>query len=303
MAAIETHSLTKRYGSVHALDGLDLVVESGEIFGFLGPNGAGKTTTIDLLLDFIRPTEGCATVCGYDAQEETDEVRSRVGILPDGFDLWGRSSGLRHLEFAVEAKGANDDPHHLLERVGLAPHDGERATREYSKGMRQRLGMAMAIAGDPDLLILDEPSTGLDPHGIRRMRDIITEAAGGGTTVFFSSHILGEVAAVADRVGILDEGKLVATDTIEGLRESAGIGDDLVLSLDRPYAGDLTEIDGVVETLRQNGELRVRFADPTAKGKVIHQLVDDGIQVQDLSVQEATLEDLFQAYTNGGVEA
>lgn len=303
MVSIRTESLTKQYGSVHALHELDLVIEEGEVFGFLGPNGAGKTTTIDLLLDFIRPTNGTATVCGYDAQEETDEVRARVGILPDGFDLWERSSGRRHLEFAIKAKGANDDPDYLLERVGLDRADAERNVSEYSKGMRQRLGMAMAIAGDPDLLILDEPSTGLDPHGIRRMRDIITEAAGGGTTVFFSSHILGQVAAVADRVGILDDGKLVATDTIAGLQESAGIGDDLVLSLDRPYDGDLTAIDGVVDTYRQNGALRVRFADPKAKGPVVHRLVDDGVTVQDLTVEEATLEDLFEAYTNGGVNA
>ena len=132
MTAIETTGLTKRYGEETALEGLDLTVEAGEVFGFLGPNGAGKTTTIDLLLDFIRPTEGTATVLGFDTQDETDAVRDRVGILPDGFDLWERSSGYRHLEFALESKGGTESPEALLERVGLdVTDDGFDVTLEY----------------------------------------------------------------------------------------------------------------------------------------------------------------------------
>ncbi|WP_193787771.1 ABC transporter ATP-binding protein [Natronorubrum tibetense] len=304
MAAIETTDLTKRYGEETALETLELTVEEGEVFGFLGPNGAGKTTTIDLLLDFIRPSEGSATVLGYDTHEETDAVRERVGILPDGFDLWERSSGSRHLEFALDSKGGTESPEALLERVGLDLADAERPVGDYSKGMKQRLAMAMALVGDPDLLVLDEPSSGLDPHGIRTFQEIIREEAADGTTVFFSSHILGQVSAVCDRVGILDDGQLVTVDTIAGLRERSGVGSSLVVDV----AGEpsvqrtsLTDIGGVTEVTADDGRLRVTYADPAAKAHAIHRLVESGTPIVDFDIEEATLEDLFSAFT--GVEA
>ena len=133
---------------------MSLRVERGGVFGFLGPNGAGKTTTIDLLLDFVRPTAGSATVLGYDGQSETESVRQRVGVLPDGFDLWTRSAGYEHLEFAIESKGGRESPDELLDRVGLSAADADRPVGRYSTGMYKRLGMAMALVGDPDLLVL-----------------------------------------------------------------------------------------------------------------------------------------------------
>jgi len=303
MAAIETNGLTKRYGDVVALQDLDLTVEAGEVFGFLGPNGAGKTTTIDLLLDFIRPTEGSATVLGHDSTDGADEIRDRVGVLPDGFDLWDRSSGYKHLEFALESTGGSADPDALLDRVGLDQADAERRVGEYSKGMLQRLAMAMALAGDPDLLVLDEPSSGLDPHGIRTMQDIVREEADGGTTVFFSSHILGQVAAVCDRVGILDDGELVTVDTIAGLREAAGVGSRLVVRVDGQPSADLTAIDGVTEVTAEDGTLTVAYSDAAAKGTVVHRLVEDGVSVLDFHTEEATLEDLFAAFTETSTPA
>ncbi|ELZ23349.1 ABC transporter [Haloterrigena salina JCM 13891] len=298
MAAIETRNLTKRYGDDAALEGLELTVDEGEVFGFLGPNGAGKTTTIDLLLDFIRPTDGSATVLGHDTQDETDAVRDRVGILPDGFDLWERSSGYRHLEFALASKGGSESPEALLDRVGLDRADAERPVGDYSKGMAQRLAMAMALVGDPDLLILDEPSSGLDPHGIRTFQEIIREEATDGTTVFFSSHILGQVSAVCDRVGILDDGDLVTVDTIAGLRERSGVGSSLVVDVAEEPVVDLGEIDGVTDvTVRQDGRLRVTYADPAAKALALHRLVDSGATIVDFDVEEPTLEDLFTAFT------
>ncbi len=299
MNAIETSRLTKRYGSVTALDGLNLEVEAGEVFGFLGQNGAGKTTTIDLLLDFIRPSEGHATILGYDVQTETDEVRERIGILPEGFDLWERSTGRRHVEFALEATDGGGDVDTLIERVGLTPPDAKRSVGEYSKGMKQRLAMAMALAGEPELLILDEPSSGLDPHGIRRMREIVREEAAAGTTVFFSSHQLEQVAAVCDRVGILNEGLLVATDSIEGLSSAAGVGNELVLEVDGPVSEGLEQLNGVVDVHTDNGELRVGYADPQAKAQIVHHVVDCGVTVQDFTIAEASLEELFEVYTNG----
>ncbi|MXV63197.1 ATP-binding cassette domain-containing protein [Natronorubrum sp. JWXQ-INN-674] len=300
MTAIETTDLTKRYGEETALESLELTVDDGEVFGFLGPNGAGKTTTIDLLLDFIRPTAGSATVLGYDTHDETDAVRDRVGILPDGFDLWERSSGYRHLEFALESKNGTESPEALLERVGLDLKDAERPVGDYSKGMAQRLAMAMALVGDPDLLILDEPSSGLDPHGIRTFQEIIREEAADGTTVFFSSHILGQVAAVCDRVGILDDGELVTVDTIAGLRERSGVGSSLVVDVAGEPSTEgtaLTEIDGVTEVTADDGRLRVTYADPAAKALAIHRLVESGPPIVDFETEEATLEDLFSAFT------
>jgi ABC-2 type transport system ATP-binding protein len=303
MGAIETTDLTKRYGDVTALGGLDLTVEEGEVFGFLGPNGAGKTTTIDLLLDFIRPTEGSATVLGRDAQAEANAVRERVGILPDGFDLWGRSTGYDHLAFAIDSKGEGEDPDALLDRVGLDEGDAERPVGDYSKGMKQRLGMAIALVGDPDLLILDEPSTGLDPNGIRTMQDIVREESAEGTTVFFSSHVLGQVSAVCDRVGILEDGDLVTVDTIDGLRETAGVGSRLRLDVDAPPGADLTAIPGVTDVVSGDGTVTVAYADETAKAEVVHRVVESGTTVHDFETEEATLEDLFAAYTETAADS
>lgn len=297
MVAIQTSGLTKSYGGEPALSNLDLSVAEGEVFGFLGPNGAGKTTTIDLLLDFIRPTAGTATVLGYDTQTETDAVRERIGILPDGFGLWKRSSGYRHLEFALESVDGTEEPDALLERVGLDPADAKRPVGDYSKGMYQRLAMAMALAGDPDLLILDEPSTGLDPHGIQRMQRLVREEAESGTTVFFSSHILGQVAAVCDRVGILDTGELVTVNTIKGLRETAGVDSSLVVTLEERPTIDLTAVDGVTDVTYDAGQLRIAYADPAVKAPVIHRLVESDVRVLDFEIHEATLEDLFSAFT------
>jgi len=221
MAAIETRGLTKRFGDVVAVSDLDLVVEEGEIFGFLGPNGAGKSTTIDILLDFIRPTSGTVTVLGHDAQSEGRAVRQRTGVLPDAYHVYDRLTGRQHVEFALEMKGVEEDPVALLDRVNVADA-ADRKAGGYSKGMRQRLILAMALVGDPDLLVLDEPSTGLDPNGAREMREIIREENARGATVFFSSHILGQVEAVCDRVAILDRGEIVTVDSIENLRERAG---------------------------------------------------------------------------------
>lgn len=162
MAAIRTNGLTKRFGGdVLAVDDLDLTVTEGEIFGFLGPNGAGKSTTINLLLDFLRPTAGTAEVLGMDAQERPAEIRERIGVLPEGYGFDTYLTGREYVEWTIETKGADDDPDEILLTVGLAA-EADRPASGYSKGMQQRLAFGMAIVDDPDLLILDEPSTGLD---------------------------------------------------------------------------------------------------------------------------------------------
>ncbi|USZ73439.1 ABC transporter ATP-binding protein [Natronosalvus halobius] len=298
MAAIELDGLTKRFGDVLAVDDFDLTVQEGEIFGFLGPNGAGKSTTIDILLDFTRPTGGTATVLGHDAQEESLAVRQRTGVLPDGYHVYDRLTGRRHLEFVVELKAVDEDVDALLERVGIA-EAADRKAGGYSKGMRQRLVLAMALVGDPDLLILDEPSTGLDPNGAREMREIIRRENERGTTIFFSSHIMEQVEAICDRVAIINRGRLVAVDTVEGLRDATETATTLsisVSSVDDALLETVAGLEGVTDVALEEGRLRVILSGGS-KFDVLNTLDDAGADVGDFSVDESSLEDLFVRYT------
>ena len=298
MAAIELDGVEKSFGDVRALRGLDLDVQDGEIFGFLGPNGAGKSTTINVLLDFIRPDAGSVRVLGRNARDDSVAVRERTGVLPEGFDVYDRLTAREHVQFAIDSKGADDDPYPLLERVGLAEDAGRKAGG-FSTGMRQRLALSMALVGDPELLVLDEPSSGLDPNGARELREIVEREAADGTTVFFSSHILGQVEAVCDRVGIIREGELVAVDTIEGLRENVGGGSTLVVEVDSvPDDAEhkLKSLDGVSEVAVDGTTLRITCEDDM-KMEAIQELESQGADVSDFSTEEAPLEDLFAAYT------
>ena len=298
MAAIELDGVEKSFGDVRALRGVDLEVEEGEIFGFLGPNGAGKSTTINVLLDFVRPDAGSVRVLGRDAREESVAVRERTGVLPEGFDIYDRLTAREHVAFAIDSKGTDDAPYPVLERVGLQDA-AERKAGGFSTGMRQRLALAMALVGEPELLILDEPSSGLDPNGARELREIVNQEADDGTTVFFSSHILGQVEAVCDRVGIIREGELVAVDTIEGLRENVGGGSTLVVEVDSvPDDAEhkLKSLDGVSEVAVDGTTLRITCEDDM-KMEAIQELESQGADVSDFSTEEAPLEDLFAAYT------
>ncbi|TKX62147.1 ABC transporter ATP-binding protein [Halorubrum sp. ASP1] len=300
MTAIELRGVTKRFDEVTAVRDLDLTVEDGEVYGFLGPNGAGKSTTIDMLLDLVRPTAGTVRVLGAEVATDGVEIRRRTGVLPDGFSVYDRLSGRKHVEFAVESKDAADDPDALLDRVGLADA-ADRAAGEYSKGMRQRLALAMALVGDPDLLILDEPSSGLDPAGAKEMREIVRAEAERGATVFFSSHILEQVDAVCDRVGILRDGELVAEDSVEGLREAVGGEETLEVAAagaDGDAVAAVRAVAGVSGVSRDGDELVVNCASE-AKTGVIAALEDAGVAVDDFHTREASLEDLFLAYTEG----
>jgi ABC-2 type transport system ATP-binding protein len=309
MPVIETSGLTKRYGSLTAVDDLSMDVQKGEIFGFLGPNGAGKSTTINILLDFARPTAGSASVFGMDCQEQSMDIRSRIGVLPEGYDVYDRLTGRQHLEFVIESKNASDDPRDLLKRVGIA-EDGDRKAGDYSKGMQQRLVLGMALVGEPDLLILDEPTTGLDPNGARQIREIIKAENNRGATVFFSSHILGQVEAVCDQVGILRDGTMVADDSIEGLRANVSGGETLVIEgsgFTDQVLQNVRAMDGVAGAeLRNAGEqLFVNCGEGINKTEVLGLVEDAGGTVSDFSTQEADLEELFAAYTTdyGGASA
>ncbi len=301
MAAIEANALTKSYGQTVALDDLTFEVQEGEVFGFLGPNGAGKSTTINILLDFVRPTAGSASILGLDVHSDSKEIRSRIGVLPEGFETYDRLTGRQHLEFAIESKEATETPDELLERVGILDA-ADQKTGGYSKGMAQRLLLAMALVGDPELLVLDEPSTGLDPNGAREMRELIREVNDRGTTVFFSSHILEQVEAVCDRVGIVRDGEMVAVDSIEGLRDSVSSSTVLRISVDRVTDDVLAGVrslsgTGTVETRTQNGEQTLLVECDGSKTAVLEAVENTGVTVQDFATEEASLEEVFHSYT------
>lgn len=307
MSAIRTSGLTKRYDGVLAVDDLDLRVERGEVYGFLGPNGAGKSTVINLLLDFVRPTAGSATVLGYDSRSETTAIRRHTGIVPEGASLYERLTGREHLTWIARANGVEADVDALLDRVGLTNDDADRRVSGYSKGMRRRLALAMALVGEPELLILDEPSAGLDPAGIREFREIVREEAADGRTVFFSSHVLGEVEAVADRIGILNDGTLVATGTPDELRATREITESIRFEVTAvPNLAALEAVTGVETVAIDDGDspsdapvIEVGVTDSDTKIEVATWLAER-TRVRDVVSEAHALEALFDTYTSSG---
>ncbi|UPV76768.1 ABC transporter ATP-binding protein (plasmid) [Halorussus limi] len=301
MAAIETRSLTKRFGSLHAVRDLDLRVERGEVFGFLGPNGAGKSTTINVLLDFVRRTSGDVSVLGYDPEEDPRAVRQRIGVLPEAAGFYDRDTARDHLRFATEMKRATDDPGDLLERVGIADA-ADRPVGGFSKGMRKRLGLAIALVGDPDLLVLDEPLGGLDPSGVSLVREIVREERDRGAAVFFSSHIMDQVETVCDRVGIMHRGELAAVGAVESLRADTETPAEFTLAVESAPDGverELAALDGVDDATARDGTLRVVCTDPSVKADVVSRVDDAGATVVDIDNETPSLEQVFRAVTDG----
>lgn len=223
MTAIETRNLTKEFNGTTAVNNLSFSVDQGEICGFLGPNGAGKTTTIRILLNLLRPTSGSASVLGRDVQHDGPAIRQHVGVLAENHGLWPRLTPRHHIHLIAKTKGVTVDPTSVLDRVGIANVIEDRVGT-FSNGMRQRLALAMAVVGEPKVLLLDEPSQGLDPHGTHRLRDIIREENERGATVFFSSHNLDQVERICDTVCLINHGELTVHDSVD---EVIADGDDL----------------------------------------------------------------------------
>jgi ABC-2 type transport system ATP-binding protein len=232
--AIRCQGLSKRYGSTVAVDGLDLAVEAGQVFGFLGPNGSGKTTTMRMLLGLVRPTSGRAWLNGS-VLPDPDGLH-RVGAIIEEPAFYPWLSGHRNLE-VLALSGPPlpraDAVERALERVGLGPV-ARRKLKAYSQGMRQRLGLAAALLRDPALLLLDEPTNGMDPGGIRELRSLLRTLADGGATVFLSSHLLGEVEQVCDRIAMLHAGRLVWEGTVAELTAAGGLEETFLRLTDGP---------------------------------------------------------------------
>ncbi|WP_063131322.1 ABC transporter ATP-binding protein [Nocardia fusca] len=295
--AIELNGLTKTYGSARGLTELSLSVEQGEVFGYLGPNGAGKSTTIRLLLDLIRPTSGTARVLGLDPRADAVALHARIGYLAGDFVAPGRQrvgAALRFLAALRSGSGA-DRIDALCERLELDQH---KQISALSKGNRQKVGLVQAFMHEPELLILDEPTSGLDPLAQQTFLDMVAEAAAAGQTVFMSSHIMSEVEAVADRVAIIREGRLVALDTVAGLRVDAVRAVEVTFT--RPVdPAEFTTLAGVAEVRTEGMTLRCQVTgSPDALLRALA-----GHHVAGLLVTEPALEDLFYSYYTGEADA
>ena len=291
---VETRDLTKRYGSrIVAVDHLNLTVRRGEVYGFLGPNGAGKTTTLRMLLGLIRPTSGAASVLGRSPGHP--ESLARVGALVESPAFYPYLSGRDNLRVIARYAGVpKKQIEEAFDLVDLTDRARDKFAT-YSLGMKQRLGVAAALLKDPELLILDEPTNGLDPAGMADMRDLIRRLGSGERTVLLSSHMLGEVEQICDRVGVISRGRLIAESTVEELR-----GKGALLVGARPLERARAHVErllGVERVEVLDGTLRLD-ADLAAAGRINRELVGAGVEVIELRPIERTLEEVFLEMTD-----
>jgi ABC-2 type transport system ATP-binding protein len=291
MKAIQAEGLTKRYGETLALDSLDLSIEPGEVYGYLGPNGAGKTTTIRCLLGIHRPTSGRAELFGVDAWGDPVQAHRRVAYVAGEPYLWPAMTGAQTLEFLARLHGGTDKGYRdeLVQRFDL---DTSKRVRALSKGNRQKVQLIAALATRADLLVLDEPTSGLDPLMEMVFRDCVTAAKERGQAVFLSSHILSEVEAVCDRVGILKEGKLVDQGTLAELRHLSTQTMDVTFEGQAP---ELPPLPGV--QVHQAGPNALRFEVAGSVGPVVTALA--GHPVTALVSREPSLEEIFLHHYDG----
>jgi ABC-2 type transport system ATP-binding protein len=286
---IETERLTKSYGVHRGIVEVDLEVKPGEVFGFLGPNGAGKTTTIRILLDLIRPTSGTAKVFGIVSSEDPVSIHRRIGYLPGEFTLYDRLTGAETIEYFANLRGGIDRAYsgQLVERLGL---DTSRRYREYSRGNKQKVGLICALQHRPELLILDEPTAGLDPLVQQTFNGILFEAKAQGRTVFLSSHIISEVERTCDRVAIIRDGRIVRLDSVESLRELAA--HEVELRFSEPVdPAPYEAVPGVTNLLVEGSVLRMLVTGPVAPVVRLAAQAD----LVDFVSREPSLEEVFLA--------
>ena len=295
---IETRGLSRRFGAQVAVDDLNLLVPAAGVYGFLGPNGAGKTTAIRMLLGLIRPDAGEVCLFGQPLHSNHRGLMSRVGALVEAPSLYPHLTGRENLEVTRRLLGA---PRNLidvaLETVRMT-RDADRRVREYSLGMRQRLGLGLALLNKPDLLILDEPTNGLDPAGIHEMRDLIKRLPHEfGVTVFLSSHLLSEVEQIAGHIGIIHESKLLFQGTLAELQKKQQT--ELTVGVTKPDEAIDCLVSAGWSVQRRDGLLSVSAAAPEDAAKVNRLLVDHRLDVFHLALSQQSLEDIFLTLTSG----
>ncbi len=312
-AIIEINGLTKQYGDFTALDHLELNIEEGAVFGFIGPNGAGKTTTMRILTTLLKPTEGEARIGGYSVSEDPNEVRRLIGYMPDFFGVYDDMRVWEYLDFFAACydipeavrKGMIGD---LLDLVDLGSKHDE-MVESLSRGMKQRLCLARTLAHDPKVLILDEPASGLDPRARIEMRELLRELQNMGKTIFFSSHILSEVADICTDIGIMEAGKLVAYGDIEQMRQQLQVSRLIQVRMigDTVPLKDLLMVHDKVDSITDGREIEltpdiVRFdftGDDEELSQLLLRLIENKIQIISFSEEVGDLEDVFMQATQG----
>ncbi len=313
MAIIEARGLTKRYGQLTAVAGLDLSVEEGAVFGFVGPNGAGKTTTMRILATLLRPTAGEAWVAGHSVRKDRRGVRRAIGYMPDFFGVYGDMKVWEYLDFFAACYEILSETRcrlvdDLLELVDLA-HRREDYVDALSRGMKQRLCLARALAHDPQVLILDEPASGLDPRARVEIRELLRELQAMGKTIFVSSHILVEIEEICTHIGIIEAGRLVATGTLEEMRQRIQAQRVVKVGLTGRVEEAQVWLEGWpgvarVEPVTGNGEgdLQVTFAgDDEALARLLSEMANAGFPVMLFREEIGDLEDVFMRLTEGVV--
>ena len=296
---IRTENLTKVYNGKTAVDGLDLEVEEGEVFGFLGPNGAGKSTTILMLTGMIEPTGGRCLVDGIEVAKDPLKVKEIIGYLPEDVGFYGNMTGEQNLGYFARFYGttAKERKEWIAEMLELVHLDGvTQKAGEYSRGMKQRLGLAQAMINDPKVLFLDEPTANLDPEGAREYRDLVERLAGEGKTVFVSSQILSEVRAVCRTVGLLAKGKLVAQGTLDGVARTLAPSDGDAVRIvveTREHLPDLE--DPAIIDIERNGTRAIVRAKADIRDQLAETLFSQGLHVREMRIEEPDIEDVFMA--------
>ncbi|WP_213974307.1 ABC transporter ATP-binding protein [Tepidanaerobacter acetatoxydans] len=305
---IEIQSLTKCYGSITAVDNLNLSISKGEIFGLLGPNGAGKTTTILMLMGLSEPTSGTISVAGLNPTREPIKVKRIVGYMPDNIGFYGDMTGRENLYYTAKLNRIPEEQQDelidsLLAKVGLKDA-ADRKVREYSRGMRQRLGVADVLLKDPEVVFLDEPTLGLDPEGTAELLEIITELGKKeGKTVLISSHLLHQVQAICDRVGIFVKGKLVAAGTISELAQKIG-GEraiEIKASPIEAFPSDVVRsMPGVNSISIQNDMIVIDGAGQELAPQIVRELVAQNMDIYHLKIRGSDLDDIYHRYFQEG---
>ncbi len=307
---IELQSVTRDFGSTRAVDEVSFMVPRGSVFGYIGPNGAGKTTSMRILATLELPTRGDAFVEGLSSVNDPDRVRRRLGFMPDAFGTYSDTSCVEYLDFFARANGLvgrerTRRMRWVIDFTGIRAM-AEKPVSGLSKGMRQRLCLGRALIHDPSVLILDEPAAGLDPRARIELRQIVRALAAEGKTILISSHILSELAEMCDRVGIIEQGRLLANDTVSGLKRRAQTHRDIELVVDASEDAAkalLSEIEYVSEVSGRDGKLRFRITGGRQRqSEVLHQLCAAGLPVLEYRLVDESLEDLFLKVTSGRVQ-